>query len=247
LVRGNNRYDRCLRLVLRKGYTYYVFFDIDGSYWVLQVTGRSNYITYEEFVGVLVSCFPSAVCDKMVGGVVRVDAVDVDYYTIMYFRVGSSVIRVVSGGLRPFEGKMVFVHGLRYGDLIKKINSGDEHIFRNMFYIALAQLSDLEGKCKDTVEAVLKNLSDAIKHVKQIAISTVENTNKMLGFIAKPEAVMAAEAALSMVTPMAAPQQITTPTAVTPSAPKKSLFERIKEKIVSLFGRRKVQGAVESG
>ena len=61
----------------------------------------------------------------------------------------------------------------------------------------------------------------------------------MLGFIAKPEAIMAAEAALSMVTP---PQQFTAPVTTTAAAaaPKKGLFERIKEKIVSLFRRKKV-------
>jgi len=217
-------------MLMKRGY-YYVFFDIDGRYWTLRLIDRNNYITHEELVAYLVDCFPSPMCSDVIDGVVRVDAIDVDYYTIMNIRIKNLSIKVVSGGLMPMNGRYIFLHGLRYGDFVKKMSSeGSETFFRNMFYITLSQVSDLEKNCNETIESIIKNYTDSFKYVKQIALSTVEATKKTLGFLSKPESILAAEAALSMVAPPSPPSLPSPPSPPSPPV-KKSLIQRIIEKI----------------
>jgi hypothetical protein len=93
--------------------TYIVFYDIDGSYWVLKVLQRINRIGAEEIVGVVNYCVPGAMCANLIGKVVRVLAVDLDYYIYMYMPFGRNEVIVVSGGLAPKQGYLVYLKGLR--------------------------------------------------------------------------------------------------------------------------------------
>jgi hypothetical protein len=224
------------KVFVRKG-NYYVFFDLDGRYWVVKVLDRRNYITHESMVCEVVYCFPSAMCSDVMNGVVRVDAVDIDYYTFMFFDVGGISVRVVSGGLVSESGRFVFIHGLRYFDLVKKIEGeGEESFFRKMYFSVLNNLESIESKCRETIESIAISYSNALNHVKDAARSVVEYTNKSLGFVAKPEAIIAAEAALSMVSPPPQPPPMPIPT---PTPVKKGFWDRLKEKILSLFRRKK--------
>jgi hypothetical protein len=218
----------------RKG-NYYVFFDLDGRYWVVKVLDIRKFITHDEMVCEIVYCFPSAMCSNVMNYVVKVDAVDVDYYTFMFFDVGGISVRVVSGGLVSERGRFVFVHGLRYFDLVKKIGGGEESFFRKMYFSVLNDLESIESKCRETIESITLSYSNALNHVKDVTRSVIEYTNKTLGFVAKPEAIIAAEAALSMVSP---PPQPPPPTP-TPTPVKKGFWDRLKEKILSLFRRKK--------
>jgi hypothetical protein len=212
-----------------------VFFDLDGRYWVVKVLDIRKLITHDEMVCEIVYCFPSAMCSNIINVVVKVDAVDVDYYTFMFFDVGGISVRVVSGGLVSERGRFVFVHGLRYFDLVKKIGGGEESFFRKMYFSVLNDLESIESKCRETIESITLSYSNALNHVKDVARSVIEYTNKTLGFVAKPEAIIAAEAALSMVSP---PPQPPPPTP-TPTPVKKGFWDRLKEKILSLFRRKK--------
>jgi len=220
---------------VRKG-NYYVFFDLDGRYWVVKVLDRRDMITHDEMVCEIVYCFPSAMCSNLMNGVVKIDAVDIDYYTFMFFDVGGISVRVVSGGLVSERGRFVFVHGLRYFDLVKKIGEGEESFFRKMYFSVLNDLASIESKCKETIESITLSYSNALNHIKDATRSVVEYTNKTLGFVAKPEAIIAAEAALSMVSPPPTPAPAPTPM---PTPVKKGFWDRLKEKILSLFRRKK--------
>jgi len=211
--------------------TYIVFHDLDGSYWVLKVMQRINRIGSEEIVGVLSYCVPRAMCERLIGKVVRVLAVDLDYYIYMYVPFKRHEIIVVSGGLAPKQGYLVFLKGLRPQDIAERLSRGGQEVFyRDLYYSVLASVSEYEKSCKDTVNQIMNSLRDAVKASKELAQNVARYTSETLGFIAKPEAMMAAEAAMTVakqIQEMAAKAPVAP--APAPQAPSKpSLIERLK-------------------
>jgi flagellar hook-basal body complex protein FliE len=211
--------------------TYIVFHDIDGSYWVLKVLQRINRISAEEIVGVVSYCVPRAMCAKLLNKVVKVLAVDLDYYIYMYIPFRRYEIVVVSGGLSPKQGYLVFLKGLRPQDIVTRLSrDGQEIVFRDLYYSVLASISEYEKSCKDTLKQVMESLRDAVKASKELAQNVARYTSETLGFVAKPEAMMAAEAAMTVakqIQEMAARAAAPTPPAQqVPSKP--SLIERLK-------------------
>jgi hypothetical protein len=222
---------------------YIVFHDLDGSYWVLKVIQRINRIGSEEIVGVLSYCMPRVMCEKLIGKVVRVLAVDLDYYIYMYIPFRKHEIIVVSGGLAPKQGYLVYLKGLKPHEISEKLSKGGQEIFfRDLYYSTLAAISDYEKSCKDTVKQIMESLMDAIKASKVLAQNVARFTSETLGFVAKPEAMMAAEAAMTVARQLqeAAKAAAPPPPPAQPTQPpsKPSLIERLKfwkpkEKVVS--------------
>jgi hypothetical protein len=213
--------------------TYIVFHDLDGSYWVLKVVQRVNRIGAEEIIGVLSYCVPRAMCEKLIGRVVKVLAVDLDYYIYMYIPFRRHEVIVVSGGLSPKQGYLVFLKGLRPHDIAERLSRGGQEIFfRDLYYSALASISEYEKGCRDTIRQVMESLKDAVKASKELAQNVARYTAETLGFVAKPEAMMAAEAAMTVAREMAARAAATPPTPPTPPAqqalPKPGFIERLK-------------------
>jgi len=220
--------------------TYIVFHDIDGSYWVLKVIQRVNRIGAEEIVGVVSYCVPRAMCSNLIGKVVRVLAVDLDYHIFMYIPFGRNEVVVVSGGLAPKQGYLVYLKGLRPQDIAERLSGeGKEVFFRDLYYATLSSIGEYEKSCKETVNQIMENYRDAVKSVKEIAQNVTKYTAETLGFVAKPEAMIAAETALTVAKQIQEMQAA--PVAPRPVAPaRKSLFESIKEFIMKLFSRKKV-------
>ena len=213
--------------------TYIVFYDLDGSYWVLKVMQRINRISVEEIVGVLSYCVPRAMCAGIIGKVVRVLAVDLDYYIFMYIPFKKHEIVVVSGGLAPKQGYLVFLKGLRPQDIAERLSKGGHEIFyRDLYYSTLASISDYEKSCRDTIKQVMESLRDAVKASKELAQNVSRYTAETLGFVAKPEAMIAAETALTVarqIQEMAARAGATQPTQPVQQAQSKPRFtERLK-------------------
>jgi len=221
--------------------TYLVFFDVDGSYWVVKQVSRDSRITHEELVVDVIYCVPYEMCMGL-NGSVRIAAVDMDYYMFMYIPLGSAVVRVYSGKLVPHKGSFVFIRGLRPHEVAKKLSSdGEEVLFREQFLAVLAHVGEVEKKCSDTIRAVLESYKDVIKYTKDVAISVSRYTSETLGFVARPESIIAAETlvATSGLAPPPPPPQPPTP----PQPPQpKGLFARLLEKLSSVFRRRKAGG-----
>jgi hypothetical protein len=219
--------------------TYIVFHDLDGSYWVLKILQRINRIGSEEIVGVLSYCVPRAMCSKMLGKVVRVLAVDLDYYIYMYIPFGRHEVIVVSGGLFPKQGYLVYLKGLRPQDISERLSRGGQEIFyRDLYYSTLASIADYEKNCRDTVKQIMESLRDSVRASKELAQNVVRYTSEILGFVAKPEAMMAAEAAMTVakqIQEMAAKPQAPTPA---PPQPKKHAVAKLIESLKSLVGRK---------
>jgi hypothetical protein len=210
--------------------TYIVFHDIDGSYWVLKVLQRINRISAEEIVGVVSYCVPRAMCAKLLNKVVKVLAVDLDYYIYMYIPFKRHEIVVVSGGLVPRQGYLVFLKGLRPQDIAERLSRGGKEIFyRDLYYSVLESVAEYEKSCKDTVKKVMESYREAIKSVKELAQNVTRYTAETLGFVAKPEAMMAAEAAMTVAKQI---QEMAAKAPATPTppeqVPKPSLIERLK-------------------
>jgi hypothetical protein len=226
--------------------TYIVFQDLDGSYWVLKVMQRINRIGSEEIVGVLSYCVPRAMCQKLIGKVVRVLAVDLDYYIYMYIPFQRNEIIVVSGGLAPKQGYLVFLKGLRPQDIAKRLSAdGKEIFYRDLYYSTLVSISEYEKSCKDTVNQIMASLKDAVKASKELAQNVARYTSETLGFVAKPEAMMAAEAAMTVarqIQAMAAKAPAAPTPPPTPPPPKKpvvaKLVESLIESLKSLVSRK---------
>jgi hypothetical protein len=211
--------------------TYIVFYDIDGSYWVLKVLQRINRIGAEEIVAVVSYCVPRAMCANLIDRVVRVLAVDLDYYIFMYMPFGRSEVIVVSGGLSPKQGYLVYLKGLRPQDIATRLSKGGQELFfRDLYYSALASISDYEKSCSDTIKQIMESYREAIKASKVVAQNVTKYTVETLGFVARPESMMAAEAAITVakqVQEMAA--RAAAPVAAPLPAPSKPrLIERLK-------------------
>ena len=222
--------------------TYIVFYDLDGSYWVLKVLQRINRIGAEEIFGVVSYCVPRVMCGKLLGKAVRVLAVDLDYHIFMYMPFGRNEVIVVSGGLAPKQGYLVFLKGLRPQDMTSRLSGdGKEVFFRDLYYTTLASIGEYEKSCKETVKQIMENYRDAIKSVKEIAQNVTKYTAETLGFVARPESMIAAETALTVARQIQEMQAMQVPAAPKPVAPsRKPLFASIKEFIKKLFSRKKV-------
>jgi len=221
--------------------THIVFYDLDGSYWVLKVLQRINRIGAEEIVGVVSYCVPRAMCANLIGKAVRVLAVDLDYYIFLYMPFGRNEVIVVSGGLTPKQGYLVYLKGLRPQDMAARLSGGNKELFfRDLYYTTLASIADYEKSCSDTIKQIMESYRDAVKSVKEIAQNVTKYTAETLGFVAKPEAMIAAETALTVAKQIQEMQAMQAPAAPKPVAPaRKSLFESIKEFIMKLFSRKK--------
>jgi hypothetical protein len=211
--------------------THIVFYDLDGSYWVLKVLQRINRIGAEEIVGVVRYCVPRAMCADLIGKVVRVLAVDLDYYIFLYMPFGRNEVIVVSGGLSPKQGYLVYLKGLRPQDIAARLSGGNKELFfRDLYYTTLASIADYEKSCSDTIKQIVESYREAIKASKLVAQNVTKYTAETLGFVARPESMMAAEAAMTvarqvqeMAARAAAP--VTTPL---PAPSKPRLVERLK-------------------
>jgi hypothetical protein len=227
--------------------TYIVFYDLDGSYWVLKVLQRINRIGAEEIVGVVSYCVPRAMCDNLIGKVVRVLAVDLDYYIFMYMPFGRNEVIVVSGGLAPKQGYLVYLKGLRPQDMTARLSGGKQELFfRDLYYTTLASIADYEKSCSDTIKQILESYREAVKSSKEIAQNVTKYTAETLGFVARPEAMMAAESALTMARELAARAAAAAAPAPAPSPAKPSLFERLKAVLKGLLWFRKPKAKVVS-
>jgi hypothetical protein len=210
--------------------TYYVFFDLDGSYWVVKVLRRFNRITFEEITGIVKACFPSFMCDKMLGKVATIVGVDIDYYMFMYIPVDRGEIRVVSGGLKPRHGSLVFIKGLRQQDIVSSLSKENKEIFyRDLFYNVISSISDYEKNCRETVESILSSFKDIVNNAKKVAVETARLTAESLGFVARPEAILLAETQLAMGRPPSPPPPSP------PSPQPVPLWRRIVEKLEVCF------------
>jgi hypothetical protein len=218
--------------------TYIVFYDLDGSYWVLKVLHRINRIGAEEIAGVVSYCVPRAMCANLIGKVVSVLVVDLDYYIFLYVPFGRNEVIVVSGGLAPKQGYLVYLKGLRPQDIADRLSGGRQELFfRDLYYTTLATIGDYEKSCKDTVIQIMENYRDAVKSAKEIAQNVTKYTAETLGFVAKPEAMIAAETALTVakqVQEMAA-RAAAPVTAPLPAPSKPRLVPRLAERLKGLF------------
>jgi hypothetical protein len=232
--------------------TYIVFYDLDGSYWVLKVLQRINRIGAEEIVGVVGYCVPRVMCSNLIGKVVSVLAVDLDYYIYMYIPFKSSEVLVVSGGLGAKHGYLIYQKGLKPQEISERLSGGKQELFfRDLYYTTLSSIAEYEKSCSDTIKQIMESYREAINASKQVAQNVTKYTAETLGFIARPEAMVAAESALTiareLATRAAAPVAPVAPAAPAPApSPAKPLFERLKGLLKGLLWFRKPKAKVIS-
>ena len=213
----------------------YVIWDLDGSYWVLKELDRVDYPTHSEHLIYVIDCAPRTMCRNIRDKVAKMISVDIDYFTLIRFFVKKTEIRVVSGGLKAVSGYLGFLHGYRLGDIIKLLQGKEAITYREMYYSLLAAMESLEGKCKEALQKTLEHYTKSLQHLKEAVAATTEVQEKTLGFVARPEGVLAIEAALAMTQPPPPPPAPSSP-APPPPPPKKSALEKLKE----FFGKLQI-------
>lgn len=211
---------------------YYVFLDIDMSLICFRVVSRRDYPTHSEIRGTVVYYYPETKLDRRVRwGYVKVLAVDLERYTIAVYKAQFSTFYVISGTLRPYKGYLVFIPGLPFSEVSRRLSSDKFEIYYREEYIKL--LSSVEV-FRDTVLKDLARLNEFLPRISssysEILRGLYDYIEKSLGFLAKsPESLASIEniiIASTAPTPAPTPTPTPTPPAPTPT-PKPGLLQRL--------------------
>jgi len=217
----------------------YNFFDLDGSSIAIKEVYRKRYRTHDEIRGIVIDCVPIDKCVNLLGKEITILATELEEFVFTKVEIPRTFFRkdeiyVVSGTLKPYKGVMIFVFGLPYFVLTRKLSSNKEELyFRDMYYKAREQMYNELEKLKEFLIKEIDLSSKSVDVCRDIIKKYNELFVKTFGFIAKgPESLQAVEAALTLV-----PQAVKGPEQAAPSQPSKPKFEKLVSSIKSFFGK----------
>jgi len=184
----------------------YSFFDIDGTSISVKEIERVRYGTHDEIRAIVIYCVPINKCENLQGKEVTILVTELEDFIFNKIEIPRWFFRkdevyIVSGTLKPHQGKLVFVYGLPYGLLINRLNVEDREVYyRNLYLLANAKFVEAIKKLREDVEKDVANISAVVTYCKDIVRKYNELFVKTFGFVAKgPESLLATESALTLV------------------------------------------------
>jgi len=221
----------------------YTFFDVDGTSITVREMYRTRFPTHDEIRALVIHCAPVSKCEDFIYKEITIMAAELEDFIFSKIEIPrpffkKDEIYMVSGTLKPHEGYFMFVFGLPYPTLIKRLNVEDkEAYYRRLYLLARTEMSKVLEKLNEEVEHTIKTASSVGESCKEIVKKYNDLFIRMFGFVAKgPEALTAAEASLTMVeqalAATTAPKAAAAPTA----APSKRAIERVRTIVSKLIG-----------